>query len=299
MGMMNPAVGSRRAKLPWLHRDHPLQRDEVFYTSLTTGFCGSLTTFASWNTQMVVMLDGKYSELGSQIVPVLFGYFIGFMGGSYGFQFGRQCGLWIYNYKHKTDDDVCSNDDGAGIQLQNGEDVQLQPVPNHLHKIPLLVAAVAILIAFVIGDVVSGFEFYQGMILLWILSPVGALLRWKLSGLNKKKEVVKYSPDWIPWGTFFANFIATILSACIEGLYHRYFDGANPTFTNAWITAVLFALKTGVAGSLSTVSTMVKESTQLSEANPDLAHGHLYSLFTCVTCCLVGLAVYSTTIRVN
>ena len=296
MGMMNPLAGSSRAKLPWLHRDHPLQRDEVFYTSLTTGFCGCLTTFASWNTQMVVMLDGKYSQLGSQVIPVLFGYFVGFMGASYGFQFGRQCNLWMYNYRHKDDGEVSSNND---IPQQNEEGDQLQAVPSHPHKIPLVVAAVALLIAFIAGDAVSGIEFYRGMILLWILSPLGALCRWKLSDLNKKKGVIKHAPDWIPWGTFSANFIATILSACIEGLYHRYFYGADPTLANEWVAALLFALKTGVAGSLSTVSTMVKESTLLAEANPDKAHGHLYSILTCVTCCLMGLAVYSTTIRVN
>ena len=271
---------------------------------------------------MVVMLDGTYCQLGSQVVTVLFGYLIGLMGASYGFQLGRQCGLWMYNYRHKNDDEASSRRDGANMDdssdsqpsLQNGDvlpdegielvddgNVQLQPVPSHLHKIPLFLTAVALLVAFLIGDVVNGIRFYKGMILLWILSPVGSLLRWKMSGLNKIKKgrIITGSADWIPWGTFFANLLATIISACIEGLYHRYFDGANPTSTDEWVDAMLFALKTGVAGSLSTVSTVVKESVHLSEDHPGLAHGHYYSMLTCVTCCLVGLAVYSTTIRIS
>ena len=91
MGLISPRLVERRVRFPWLHRDHPLQRDDVFHASLATGFCGCLTTFASWNTQMVVMLDGSYCELGSQVVPVLFGYMVGLMGATCGFQFGRHC----------------------------------------------------------------------------------------------------------------------------------------------------------------------------------------------------------------
>jgi fluoride ion exporter CrcB/FEX len=42
--------------LPWLHKDHPLQHHTALHTGLGVGFCGCLTTFSSWNTQMVIML---------------------------------------------------------------------------------------------------------------------------------------------------------------------------------------------------------------------------------------------------
>ena len=324
MGMITPSVNKQRARLPWLHRDHPLQRDEVFHASLGTGFCGCLTTFASWNTQMVVMLDGRYCELGSQVVTVVFGYLIGLMGATYGFQLGRECGLWMYNYRHRNDDGASSDgedkdmDEGCaiesqaslpnrfassdeGIELVDDDNVTLKPVPSHLHKIPLFLTALAVLVAFIIGDVVNGVEFYKGMTLLWILSPIGSLLRWRLSNLNMKKEgrIISSSADWIPWGTIFANLIATAISACMEGLNDRYFRGANPTSRNQWFDAMLFALKTGVAGSLSTVSTMVKESVLLSDDHPGKAQGHYYSMFTCFSGCLLGLIVYATTTRLN
>lgn len=44
--------------IPWLSKDHPIQQDDLFHLMISTGFCGSLTTFASWNTQMVVMMVG-------------------------------------------------------------------------------------------------------------------------------------------------------------------------------------------------------------------------------------------------
>jgi len=276
MGVITPSFPGERARLPWLHRDHPLQRDEVFHASLGTGLCGCLTSFASWNTQMVVMLDGKYCELGSQVVTVFFGYIIGLMGAIYGFQFGRQCGLWMHNLRHKNEEDVdippvedlqtdeLYNEQQAsthqGVELMDDDNVKLKPVPSHLHKIPLFLTALGLLVAFIIGYVVNDIGFYRGMTLVWILSPVGSLLRWRLSNLNIIIEggLNISTQHWIPWGTFGANMLATIIASCIEGLVNRFSSGADPTSTNKWVVAILFALKTGVAGSLSTVSTMIE-----------------------------------------
>ncbi|MGK3735431.1 MAG: fluoride ion exporter CrcB/FEX [Bacillariaceae sp.] len=317
MGVITPSFSEQRARLPWLHRDHPLQRDEVFHASLGTGLCGCLTSFASWNTQMVVMLDGKYCELGSQVVTVFFGYVLGLMGAICGFQFGRQCGLWMHNFKHRNEEEVDtlhleesqtvelhSEQQAAlhqGIELVDDSNVNLKPVPSHLHKIPLFLAAVCLLVAFIIGDAVNNIEFYRGMTLLWILSPVGSLLRWRLSNLNIRKEgeINTNTPSWIPWGTFGANMTATVIAAFIEGLYSRYFYGADQTSTNKWVIAIFFALKTGVAGSLSTVSTMIKECVYLSEKHAGMAKAHYYTCFTCICGCVLGLIVYASTIRIN
>jgi fluoride ion exporter CrcB/FEX len=47
-------------RLPFLGHNHPLQKDAIYHTGLGVGLCGSLTTFASWNTQMVVMMVSYY-----------------------------------------------------------------------------------------------------------------------------------------------------------------------------------------------------------------------------------------------
>jgi len=266
---------------------------------------------------MVVMLDGKYCELGSQVVTVFFGYVIGLMGAICGFQFGRQCGLWMHNLKHKNEEDVnispvedLQTDElyseqqastHQGVELVDDDNVKLKPVASHLHKIPLFLTALGLLVAFIIGYVVNDIGFYRGMTLVWILSPVGSLLRWKLSNLNIIIEggLTTSTQHWIPWGTFGANMLATIIAACIEGLVNRFSSGADPTSTNKWVVAILFALKTGVAGSLSTVSTMIKECVILSEKHAGLAKAHYYSILTCVCGCVLGLVVYTSTIRIN
>jgi hypothetical protein len=37
MGLITPRLDEERARFPWLHRDHALQRDDVFHASLATG----------------------------------------------------------------------------------------------------------------------------------------------------------------------------------------------------------------------------------------------------------------------
>jgi len=319
MGIITPRPEQRRARLPWLHRDHPLQRDDVFHASLATGFCGCLTTYASWNTQMVAMLDGTYCELGSQVVTVLFGYVIGLMGATCGFHFGRQCGLWMYNLRHSEEgnrDTITTVEDemeGAmplyreprthshyGIELVDDDEVKLKPVPSHLHKIPLFLAAIALLVGFLIGDIVQGIQFYRGMTLLWCLSPIGSLLRWRLSGLNTKEGKLWCItlPAWVPWGTFCANVLGSTIGACLTGLNDRYFSEADPMERN-WVRGLIFALNIGFSGSLSTVSTMIKETVILSEQHPGLAKPHYYAIGSCCCTMFLGLVIYATTVRIG
>jgi fluoride ion exporter CrcB/FEX len=41
---------------PWFHKDHPLQGNKFLLAGFGVGLCGCMTTFASWNSQMVIMM---------------------------------------------------------------------------------------------------------------------------------------------------------------------------------------------------------------------------------------------------
>ncbi len=41
---------------PWYSKDHPIQLNTFLHIGFGVGLCGCLTTFSSWNTQMVVMM---------------------------------------------------------------------------------------------------------------------------------------------------------------------------------------------------------------------------------------------------
>ncbi len=74
-----------------LPRNHFFQNWVVTHVGLRTGFCGALTTFASWNTQMVVMICGgsKATSLGySQWMSAIWGYIVGFYASLQSYEFG-------------------------------------------------------------------------------------------------------------------------------------------------------------------------------------------------------------------
>lgn len=316
MGAITPRLDEQRARLPWLRRDHPLQRDDVFYASLGVGFCGCLTTFASWNTQMVVMLDGTYCELGSQVVSALFGYALGILGPHGAFHFGRRIGLFMYNWKHAGEGELerlsleeeiqkatlnadrrASTQQGVEL-VDDDEMVKIKPVPSHIHKIPLCLAAACLLVAFAIGAFKQDILFYKEMTLLWFTSPIGSLLRWRLTELNLRtdKSLCNQIPKWIPWGTLCANVLAATIGAVITGLIDRYYSSKDQF---VWMNAVLFAISSGLAGSLSTVSTMIKETAILSEQYGGQAKSYFYVFGTCLCSMVIGLTVYAATVRIK
>ena len=63
--------------IAWLNENHPFQSYHIIHLAIKTGFCGSLTTFSSWNSEMVMMMLGEDADKGSLIFRALFGYFIG------------------------------------------------------------------------------------------------------------------------------------------------------------------------------------------------------------------------------
>jgi fluoride ion exporter CrcB/FEX len=82
--------------IAWLRPDHPLQKASFLHTAFKTGFCGSLTTFSSWNSEMVVMIFGTDQSRNTQIWSALFGYIIG-METSLG---SFACGCSFARYVH-------------------------------------------------------------------------------------------------------------------------------------------------------------------------------------------------------
>merc|ERR1712151_460639 len=46
----------QKRTIPWIHSKHYFQKRPMVHLAIRTGFCGCLTTFASWNAQMVQMI---------------------------------------------------------------------------------------------------------------------------------------------------------------------------------------------------------------------------------------------------
>lgn len=101
---------------------------------------------------------------------------------------------------------------------------------------------------------------YRDVTLSVVLAPAGALARWQLARLNVSRRASEPRPlcerrAW-PWGTALANLLATLFMAAFVTLQRTR---AHTLRT----CQALDGLQDGLAGSLSTVSTLMLELTTL------------------------------------
>ena len=329
MGLLTPKLPNVD-KLPFLGKDHPLQNDLTYYTGIGTGLCGSLTTFSAWNTQMIVMMDGNYCELGSQVVAALFGYILGLLGSIQSFHFGRAIAAWYCHNKRKVNNDPPENNNANGgivtapTQDADDDDDDDEPpfhpieddnnnnanntslssasivasldsccLPAYVIKTIPFVLVLVVIVFYVIGFVVEGIHFYRIMIAKSFTAPIGALLRWKLSSYNSSQPFgEKWS--WLPAGTLFANLLASLVSILCLVFQYRFHNQDD-----VWVETLLFSIRVGFTGCLSTVSTFIKEIVLLSEKYPYHAKPHIYGAGTIFLSIIICLPLYSIIGRVG
>jgi fluoride ion exporter CrcB/FEX len=327
MGLVTSIKPGVWPPLPWLRHDHPLQQHDAYHVGIRTGLCGSITTFSSWNAQMIVMMDGTGTQLGSQIVPALFGYAIGFCCSVSSFLLGTHVSIWLNRLKnpeiaHEDDEELRLNT----VESINHEEDSLrrrhmsamEPTPpqrivvfpqflssenrfcRHFRaffcsgRMPFVILIV-LLATYAIGGFAKDDTFLQTMFFSSIFTPPGALLRWELYKWNTRISSQRSRRmNWLPWGTFVANTLGACLSILLVALQIRYNDDA---VNNIWAVSLLTALRTGFCGSLSTVSTMVKEMFELNSKFPYHAKAYHYATLTVVSSMVLGLCLYSPIVR--
>jgi len=313
MGMLS----STDHPLPWFSKDHPLQQRKAFIAGLATGFCGCLTTFASWNTQMVRMLDGAGTVLGPQVFPALFGYAIGLCAAFSSFIMGRHLHEWLSSmHVHQETERLLpsqTRDEETGKGTENNETSRFKAGEGGERKscslwdkfihlvfsastgLPLFV--IGLIACFLVGAVVYEIAFYREIVLETLVAPVGALIRWKLSSLNKeenlnklpfKKSIIE-SISWIPMGTLLANILASLIAVLLQAIRLRFLS----SYDAPWSSQLLSAIETGFCGSLSTVSTFIKEIFYMEKSSRSFQ----YAIGSLTLAMLLGLAVYSPIVR--
>lgn len=272
---------------PCLSHDHPWQNDASLHVGIRTGLCGSITTFSSWNTQMIVMMDGTGLVLGSQVLAALFGYIIGLQSSLYSFRAGRTLGAFTHARRNPHVFDTAS---------RRKQEFNPRCHHKHLHWMTpavLFIIVVAIIALFVAGDLYWNISYYRGLWIGALLSPIGAIARWRLAILNGKVGI--RGEFWFPTGTILANFIGCIISAICAAW--AIVEAKNDS-AQQWGIPMLKAITLGIAGCLSTVSTFAKECVELGEKNPPFDKKQcLYSFGTTFSCCLIGLVCYSPFVR--
>jgi fluoride ion exporter CrcB/FEX len=107
MGMMQ---GGMDLDLPvyvpvaWVLPSSFFQKWDIVHTAIKTGFCGSLTTFSSWNSEMVVMAFGTGDvSKTSQVISAFFGYIVGMETALGSFVFGKTMAIFIHRWASPKD----------------------------------------------------------------------------------------------------------------------------------------------------------------------------------------------------
>jgi len=100
MGLMQPTNVLELPKtmaVAWLGDDNPFQSWSVIHLAIRTGFCGSLTTYSSWNSEMVLMMLGAGQDTGSLVFRGLLGYLIGVETALASFVLGKNIASYLYS----------------------------------------------------------------------------------------------------------------------------------------------------------------------------------------------------------
>ena len=105
----------------FLKRSSKFQRWTLLHIGVRSAFCGSLTTFASWNTQMVIMMcNGDGTELDTQWVSAIFGYLIGLGMALAAFVVGRHTAICLHRCNNpdlRKEADEIADKRGLGILI--------------------------------------------------------------------------------------------------------------------------------------------------------------------------------------
>ena len=314
-----------RAMMPCPSRDRPwhnmMEGSSSLHLGIRTGLCGSLTTFSSWNTQMVLMMDGTANPiLGSQIPAALFGYALGLQTSLASYRAGRVLGACRSHANGGRRD----NPHGSS-RRDNNNTTRPSPSPNpnpsprrrcrnhRRHHLDWMTPAVlSIVVGTLIGLYVAGdvywdvVPYYREMWIGSLFAPFGTLCRWKLGTMNGKFGVRGCGGGggggggggerWFPCGTFLANFLGCAISAAFTA--RAIARSTEDEGAQQWEIPILNAISLGIAGCLSTVSTFAKECVELGDRYPPYdGKQFLYSHGTMLGCCLIGLLVYSPIVR--
>jgi len=91
------------APIAFVNPTSSFQRWDVMHLAIRTGFCGSLTTFSSWNSEMVIMMFGtNYWPDASAAARSFFGYLVGMETALGSFVLGKKVAVWIHRWKNPS-----------------------------------------------------------------------------------------------------------------------------------------------------------------------------------------------------
>ena len=213
----------------------------VIYTAVSTGLCGSLTTFSSWNVEAAqVLMQSNDTTLNTNIhdyYPRVVGYFTVLLLG-----LGMPIAAVVL---------------GQNIAKSCESVFEKMMLQRYISccTVPKIIISVSIFVGYIIVSVTltAVCVHYSSYFLLFslLLGSIGTYIRWQLSSLDNISTVCFHQ---FPIGTFSANTLGSIILVVTSKAIVYYTDETEIEPIN---TALLNGVASGLCGSLTTVSTFV------------------------------------------
>ena len=234
----------------YLYTNSKFETTKVLYVSITTGLCGSLTSFSGWmliaNNNLLLQFDSTSSPFGGRFWEFCISLIAGISVPLASLKFGYFVST-LSSYSNNENSQVIE------LELDNGQ-IQEETIPICSEKIKVIflifLVITCILLVIILPMMIDDTWIYLTYTAL--LGILGAYCRYMLSFSNT--DYPKF-----PIGTFIANVVGTALAAVflmLEKFYISYY--------NVKTLAIFFALIQGFCGCLTTVSTLVVELDSLT-----------------------------------
>lgn len=281
---------------------------------LRIGFCGSLTSFSSWNQSLLELLV-QDAKVGAALAALALGILLPLAG----LWLGHRLALYVYLRPNSQPPSVASLETQPPPVASFEEVLSSSLSPSAMSPTPplpppspaplppsslppsppadasphvrvtidvhwlmlallLLGFGIAAIMAFSVSPTngsVNGASFQAFRVsIALVTAPPGALLRWKLGARLNGKCTRGPFANW-PLGTLVANLLASAVFGVIAGACASDAFGPVTASYGAWYAeAMLQGLGLGFCGCLSTVSTWMNEVSVLLAPTPDAKGGY-------------------------
>ena len=297
----------------WDQGTTPEAMSDDLMLGLRVGFCGALSSFSSWNSQMVSLL--KDGRIGDAVV----GYMLGLQLPIIAYRFGQHMAVYYFIWKCRREKRRDERRGGYGIRVAMDEEdsERNEETMNNLRRIAYddddgaenavaspprenggctretsgrekpsgraILTAVFIMAIVAQGTSISFFSDSkdQQVALSLLFSPLGVLARWRLSKLNLWRPT-------FPIGTFTANILACALSGWLGDVL-----AGNPGDEER---IVLVSIVAGFGGTLSSLAIFIVEV--LAGIDPVLLRfdGMVYAVLSLFWAMVVGF-IFSSSVE--
>ena len=218
------------------------------FAGISIGFCGSLTTFSTWQVDIVEMLvgaPGSPSDAAGKTYVWFQDQCIGFSVPFAGLAFG----------KHTADVMAPSLRPALSRMIKFVRKEQVKHVVTSFSLVVCAGAIAGVISVCVLWPGITSFSL--------IFAPAGAILRFFLSRYLNTLTLNFY------WGTFTANIIGSVVAGILFGVSSRN------VYSSLGCDS-LWGLEYGFCGSLTTISTFVNEIHTL----PNVKHAYIYGVMS-------------------